>query len=105
MPEWVPRLDGMPERPRPVYSLESHEGLLGAVSWSGEASPSDILSFYRAELEAQGYDLQDDYRRTESDTEEAAFWARSETDHRVVFAVAHRENGETKVLLGFAEGH
>jgi hypothetical protein len=103
MPGWVPRLDGMPERPRPVYSLEADDGTLGAVAWSGTQSPSEILSFYRAELEALGYDLRDEMTATEDGAEEGAFWARNATNGRIVFVVAHAQRGETKVLLGYGE--
>jgi len=103
MPGWVPRFDGMPERPRPVYSLDASEGILGAMSWSGSTAPADILSYYREELEAQGYDLRQEVRATEDGAEEGAFWARNEADGRVVFVVAHAEAGETKVLVGYGE--
>jgi len=103
MPGWVPRFDGMSGHLRPVYSLEASEGLLGAVAWSGPAAPADILSYYRAELEAQGYDLRDEFRATGEGTDEGAFWARNEADGRMVFAVAHEHDGETKVLLGYGE--
>jgi hypothetical protein len=99
----VPRFEGMPERPRPVYSLEASEGILGAVSWSGSAHPADILSYYRNELEAQGYDVRDEMRAGDDGAEDGTFWARNETDGHVVFVVAHAENGSTKVLLGFGE--
>jgi hypothetical protein len=105
MPGWVPRFDGMPERPRPVYSLDASEGILGAVSWSGSATPAEILSYYRGELEAQGYDLREEVRAAEDGSDEGAFWARNEADGRVVFVVAHAEASGTKVLLGYGEEH
>ena len=103
VPGWVPRFEGMPEAPRPVYSLDAPDGILGAASWSGTAAPSDILSWYRAELEAQGYDVRHESSATGDGTEEGAFWARNEVDGRVVFVVAHAESGGTKVLLGYGE--
>jgi hypothetical protein len=103
MPGWVPAFDGMPPRPRPVYSLDSSDGLLGAVAWDGDESPSEVLAFYRAELESQGYELRDSYRRTGDDADEGSFWARNQVDDRMVFVVATREHGETKVLLGYGE--
>ena len=103
MPAWVPRFEGMPEQPRPIYSFEGPEGTLGAVSWSGSAGPEDILAYYRSELEAQGYDIRAEARATDEGAEQGAFWGRSETDGRVVFVVAHAEDGGTKVLLGYGE--
>ncbi len=103
MPGWVPRFEGMPERPRPVYSLEASEGSLGAMSWSGSRAPAGILSHYREALEAQGYDLRQEMRATDEGAEEGVFWARNETDGRIVFVVAHAEEGETKVLVGYGE--
>lgn len=103
MPGWVPRFGGMPERPRPIYSLESDEGTLGAVSWSGAAGSADVLAYYRAELERQGYDVRDEVRASQDGAEDGAFWARSQADGRVVFVVTHAEADGTKVLLGFGE--
>lgn len=103
IPGWVPRFDGMPGIPRPVYSLEASEGILGVVAWSGSAAPADILSWYRAELEAQGYDLRDEVLATEEGMEEGAFWARNEADGRVVFVVVREQDGQTEALLGYGE--
>lgn len=102
MPGWVPTF-GMPERPRPVYSLDSAEGFLGAVTWEADAAPSDILAFYKQELEAQGYELRDRYRRSGAEIDEGSFWARNEADGRMVFVVAHQESAGTQVLLGYGE--
>lgn len=102
MPVWVPAF-GMPERPRPVYSLDAREGLLGAATWSADAAPSEILGYYRQELEAQGYEIRDRYRRTAADEDEGSFWARNEADGRMVFVVAHQKEAETRLLVGYGE--
>ena len=103
MPRWVPEFDGMPPTPRPVYSLDADEGFLGAVAWSTDASPAQILSFYRDALEDQGYELKDRVRHTDADGDEGAFWARNLADGRMVFVVAQQEAGDTRVLLGYGE--
>lgn len=102
MPGWVPAF-GMPERPRPVYSLDASEGLLGAATWNAEAAPSEILAYYKQELEAQGYEIRDRYRRTAGDEDEGSFWARNDADGRMVFVVAHQEGAETRLLVGYGE--
>lgn len=102
MPGWVPAF-GLPPRPRPVYSLDSEEGVLGAVAWETDATPAEVLSGFFDELEAQGYEVQDRYRHTDDGSDEASFWARNTTDHRMVFVVAHQEQGDTQVLLGYGQ--
>lgn len=103
IPGWVPLFEGMPERPRPVYSLAASEGILGAVAWSGSAAPAQILSWYRAGLEAQGYDLRDEVLVTEEGLQEGSLWARNEADGRIVFLAVREQHGVTKVLLGYGE--
>ena len=49
MPGWVERMDGMPSRPQPVYSLESEDSFMGAVAWEDHGSARDVLSFYRGD--------------------------------------------------------
>lgn len=102
MPSWVPAF-GMPERPRPVYSLDSEAGFLGAVAWEADADPSDLLAGYREALEAEGYEIRDRYRLTGKGEDQASFWARNEADGRVVFLVAHHDGYGTDVLLGYGE--
>lgn len=103
IPGWVPRFEGIPSEPEPVLSLESDAGTLGAVAWEGSASPAEVLAFYRAELEAAGYVLQDQVRRTAEGHDEGSFWARHEDGRRVVFVVARAEAGRTGVLLGYGD--
>lgn len=103
MPGWVADFGVFPDAPRPVYSLDSAEGVLGAVTWRASEAPSEILSRYKADLEARGYELRDRYRHSGEDADEGAFWARNESEGRMVFVVAHMEGGRTEVLLGFGE--
>lgn len=104
MPGWVADFGVFPEAPRPVYSLDSAEGALGAVAWQASEAPSEVLARYKTELEARGYELRDRYRHSGEDADEGAFWARNESQGRMVFVVAHHEEaGRTQVLLGFGE--
>jgi hypothetical protein len=103
IPSWVPRMDGFPEPPRPVYSLDGTEGELGAVAWEGDTSIEEILSFYKDRLEADGYRMDAEHRRSDTDLDEGSLWARDESSGRMVFVAAHRRDGTTKVLLGYGE--
>ena len=103
IPAWVPRMDGFPEPPRPVYSLEGTEGELGAVAWEGNASIEDVLSFYKDRLEADGYRMAAEHRRSDRGFDEGSLFARNEDTGRMVFVAAHRGDGGTKVLLGYGE--
>jgi hypothetical protein len=103
VPGWVPLFAGMGSGAQPVLSLESGAGVLGAVAWEGSATPGDMLAFYRAELEGQGYALEQQVRRTAGDVDEGSLWARRESDGRVVFLVARQEAGRTGALLGYGE--
>lgn len=102
-PGWVAGMSVFPETPRPVYSLDSADGALGAVTWSAAESPAETLGRYREALESRGYELKDRYRSTAEGADEGAFWARNEREGRMVFVVAHQEHGRTQVLLGYGE--
>lgn len=104
MPGWVRRVDGMPEDPEPVYSLESPDGVLGAVTWQGDGSPQEIISFYRSWLEGQGYELRAEHRLNREGEDRASLWARNENDGRMVFVLAEQDAEVSRVLLGYGEG-
>jgi hypothetical protein len=103
MPGWVPRLDGMPDAPRPVYSLEADEGFLGGVTWSGDQSAEDVLAFYREHLEDEGYDLRAEHSRRDATYDEGSLWARDESSGRLVFVVTRGDASGSRVLLGYGE--
>ncbi|HKJ01434.1 MAG TPA: hypothetical protein VJ997_03235, partial [Longimicrobiales bacterium] len=103
LPRWVPRFDGMPERPRPVYSLDADEGTMGAVAWEQDASAAATLDFFRASLEDQGYEVRSEHRRDRGDLDETLLWARDEASGRMVFVVARDTDEGTKLLVGFGE--
>ncbi len=103
IPGWVPRLDGMPDAPRPVYSLEASEGVLGGVTWASDHSSEDVLDFYRNRLEDAGYDLRAEHSRRGAGFDEGSLWARDEGDGRLVFVVARSDREGTRVLLGYGE--
>lgn len=103
MPSWVPRLDGMPDAPRPVYSLEADTGLLGGVTWSSDRSAEDVLAFYRERLEEEGYDLRAEHSRRDATYDEGSLWARDEGSGRLVFVVTRGDGTGSRVLLGYGE--
>jgi hypothetical protein len=103
MPGWVPMLDGIRQTPRPVYSLATPDGVLGAVSWQADRSIEEILSFYKGRLESEGYDLEAEHRLQDTDHDQGSLWAHDDSNGRVVFVAAHRTDGVTKVLLGYGQ--
>lgn len=103
MPRWVRRMDGMPRDPERVYSLATEEGFMGAVAWEGNASPRDILSFYREWLEGEGFQIRSESRYREEGRDQVSLWAREEGSGRVVFLVAGEDEGGINVLLGYGE--
>jgi hypothetical protein len=105
MPGWVPRVDGMPDAPRRVYSLDTAEGFLGAVAWEHDAAPEEVLTFYQERLEREGYEFKASHRLHTDQTEGGSLWARNEGAGRMVFVVAHTDDqGRTGVLLGYGQG-
>ncbi len=104
MPRWVPGVEGMPSDPQRVYSLSSPEGFLGAVAWQGEGEPKELLASYRDELKDRGYELASQYRMRDEGLDRYSLWARDDAADRVVYVVADRSDGTTRVLLGYGEG-
>lgn len=103
LPGWVSQLDGMPERPRPVYSLSAHRGSLGAVSWRQNISAQEALDAFQAQLEDAGYDIRAEHHRNGVSFDEGSLWAKDEASGRLVFVVAHETDGDTKLLVGYGE--
>jgi hypothetical protein len=103
MPAWVPRMDNMHSELAKVYSIRSEEGFMGAVSWQGDGSARDILTFYRDWLSGEGFDLRSQQRTRDGGEEVSSLWARDESSGRVMFLVTGQEDGLTKTLLGYGE--
>lgn len=103
LPQWVPQLDGMPEKPRPVYSLSAEDGTLGAVAWTQDVSSQAALDAFRAHLEGEGYDLRAEHHRNDASFDEGSLWAKDEASGRLVFVVAHETDEGTKLLVGYGE--
>jgi hypothetical protein len=103
-PRWVPRPEGMPDAPRPVFSVRGDESLLGAVTWEDDAAPDELLGTYRDTLERQGYQVQAEHRRRGGGQDEASLWARDDADGRTVFLLVRRTDGRTRTVLGYGEG-
>jgi hypothetical protein len=103
LPGWVPRVRGMPDEPKHLFSAISDEGGLGAVSWETDRSPQAILDFYQRELEDLGYDMREEHSAWHRGDVEGGFWAENEDDGRVVFVAVSEEDGATRVILGYGE--
>ncbi len=102
-PSWVPKVRGMPEDPRPLFSASSDEGSLGAVSWETDRGPQAILDFYRRELEEAGYEIREEHSAWRHGEVEGGFWAEQEQSRRAVFIGVSEEDEVTKVVLGYGE--
>jgi hypothetical protein len=102
-PGWVPRPDGMPDAAQPVFSLTTPDAILGAIAWKDDVSPGDIAAAYREALETQGYEVQAEHSRSDSDGADASLWARREGDGRTVFLLARRLDGRTRLVLGYGQ--
>jgi len=103
LPAWVPRVRGMPDDPKHLFSAVSDLGDLGAVSWETERSPQAVLDFYRRELEDSGYEIREEHSAWHRGEVEGGFWAENEGDGRVVFIAVSEEDGGTRVVLGYGE--
>jgi hypothetical protein len=103
-PDWVPVPDGMPERTREGFSASAAQGLFGVAAWETERSPESVVEPYRARLESDGYDLQAEHSHRAGEGRSASVVGRDETSGRMVFLAASREDGVTKVVLGWGEG-
>ncbi|MFC1661996.1 hypothetical protein ACFL3S_11200 [Gemmatimonadota bacterium] len=101
MPGWVPRLKGMPDNPRHVFSATSSEGFLGAVTWETDRSPEAVLESYRDRLEGAGFEIGAEHSAHSRKHRGEALWGKNEAQERVVFVAASEKKGVTEVLLGF----
>ena len=103
LPGWVPAARGMPDTPKPLFSMMSEDGALGAVSWETDESPEAILDFYRETLADDGYRIREEHSSSRHGKMDGGFWAENDDEDRVVFVAASEEDGVTKVLLGYGE--
>jgi len=103
LPGWIPKVRGMPSDPTHLFSALSDEGGLGAVSWETDRSPGAVLDFYRRELEDSGYRIREEHSARRHGTFEGGFWAEQDAHDRVIFIAVSKEDGKTRVLLGYGE--
>lgn len=104
IPAWVPRLGGMPDAPRQVYSASSDEGFMGAVTWEDAGDPKEVLAFYRARLAEAGYEVKAEHALREGDHSQGSLWARHADDGRMVFVVAEADDDASmEILLGYGQ--
>ena len=103
LPRWVPQLDGMPDQPRRIYSLNADQGTLGAVAWDQDITAQAALDAFQAQLEDAGYDIRAELRGNDTDYEEGSLWAKHPDSGRLVFVVAHETYEGTKLLVGYGE--
>lgn len=103
-PAWLERQAAIPAGYRPVLSITSDRGLLGAVAWEADDAPSTLLSALAGALEDEGYEVEAEHVSADGTGEHGSLWGRHAGEGRMVFAVAHRDRqGDTDLLLGYGE--
>lgn len=102
-PSWVPRVPSMPERPEQVMSASSGRGFFGAVTWEADDAPEAVVDAVRERLEDGGYSLRAEHSLRGRDGRSASVVGRDDDAGRMVFLVAAREDGATRVVLGYGE--
>lgn len=104
MPSWAEGLAAVEGRAQPVISLSSDRGRVGAVVWEADEDPATLLSSFLESLEAEGYEVKVEHRATVGREVHGSLWARDEAKGRMVFMIAHRDDGgRTGVLMGYGE--
>lgn len=103
LPDWVATMDRIPDDPIPLFSMQSDDGALGAVSWTTVDAPEAVMGAYRESLSADGYRIRQDYSSRSNGEVDMGFWAENRETDRVVFLSASREDGMTRILLGYGE--
>jgi len=103
LPGWVTAMDGIPGDPTPLFSMESDDGALGAVTWTTGDSPESVVDAQREHLSEEGYRIRQDYSSRSHGELDMGFWAENPESDRVVFLSASMEDGMTRILLGYGE--
>jgi hypothetical protein len=105
-PAWVHRPSGMPERVLEGFSASSSEGAFGVVSWETDGDADALVEAYGARLEDEGYQRRGAHRLEARDGRSASVFATdlSADPDRTVFFLATREDGVTRVVLGWGDG-
>lgn len=103
-PSWLPRVPSMPDRPEQVMSASSGRGFFGAVTWETDDAPEAVVDAVRERLEDGGYSLRAEHSLRGRDGRSASVVGRDDDAGRMVFLVASREDGTTRVVLGYGEG-
>lgn len=101
LPNWVPEFPGMPGEPAPLFSVESDDGGLGAVSWETERPLRAVLDEFRAVVSEAGYRIRQEHSAQGREHMEVGFWAENRREDRVIFLSASEEDGITRILLGY----
>jgi hypothetical protein len=78
--------------------------VFGIVTWEADRAPEDVVAGYRARLADEGYQLEAEHSLPAEAGGSASVVGRDDDSDRVVFLAAHREEGVTKVVLGYGEG-
>jgi hypothetical protein len=103
-PAWLEQQATIPDGYRPVLSITSDRGLLGAVAWEADDAPSTLLSALANALEEDGYEVEAEHVAVDATGEHGSLWGRHAGEGRMVFAIAHRDRlGDTGLLVGYGE--
>jgi hypothetical protein len=104
LPEWIPRVNGVPDRAREVFSASSDRGHFGIVTWEVDADPAELTASYRRQLEAAGFEVRAEHNLRQEDGHTTSVTGVHETTDRIVFLTTGREDGVTRAVLGYGRG-
>jgi hypothetical protein len=104
LPDWIPRMDGIRDDPREILSASSEQGRFGIVTWEADADGADLVAAYRRRLESMGYEVRAEHDLRHEDGRTASVTGVEEATGRVVFLATAREEGVTRVILGYGQG-
>lgn len=103
LPGWVGEFADLPGNAASIFSVESDEGGMGAVSWETGASAGAVLENYRDAVSWAGYRIREEHSAQHHGMEEMGFWAENHQEDRVIFLSISEKDGVTRVLLGYGE--
>ena len=103
LPGWLPEIRGIPDHPKSLFSVESDEGSLGAVTWKTDQALEAVLKETREVVSRAGYRIREEHSARGREQVEAGFWAENSREDRVIFLSASSKDGVTRILLGYGE--
>jgi len=102
-PAWLPRWDGPTRELERVLSGQAGDGVFGAETWWTDASPEAVIDRYRSRLEAEGWTIRAEHGLRDRHGTHVSVVGVQEARDRMAVLTAGREDGSTRVVLGWGE--